>query len=516
MQQYWYNHDCCGYHVWLIMKFEIQHKMNYRIVNQVMLTVLGLVELSICTLREFIMRKYRYNLLLIVIPLLISLLFVLNPVPAGAGTISGSFTSLTDCPVRLTCLVVDPTTGFIYAQADRGTAYYRYNISLNSWSNLAACPIDSGNNGGGTYLNGKIYNSYCQSGTDMAVYNIGTNSWSTISGSPFSGNIATDGTDIYISAYNNFSKYDVSAGSWVSLTGTTTYSWGGLQYYNGYFYAHWGNSSKKFQRYSVSGNTWENLPDVPGPAVLGSAIFDAYYYCMGDYGGTNLYSYDLGAGEWNNTLTLPFTIDDTSIVVYDNSLYIAQGEAGTGFSKFTPNNPILSGIEGTSLSYPVGGSAKVVTSSITGSDNDDTNFESGTVSITANFVSGMDTLAFTNQNGISGSWSDSTGVLTLTGSATIANWITGLRSVTYLSSSSSSGSRTVSFKVRDGENDSNIQSRIITLTLNAPAAQSHGGPSVGGKFTPANRSASIVFCLVPVLGLIFGGAFIVLKRRKGS
>jgi len=57
------------------------------------------------------------------------------------------------------------------------------------------------------------------------------------------------------------------------------------------------------------------------------------------------------------------------------------------------------------------------------------------VSLTAGFVSGEDILAFTDQNGITGSWNGSTGVLTLTGSATLANYQTALRSVTYLNSS---------------------------------------------------------------------------------
>ena len=68
-------------------------------------------------------------------------------------------------------------------------------------------------------------------------------------------------------------------------------------------------------------------------------------------------------------------------------------------------------------------------------DVDNTNLASATVSITANFVTGEDVLGFTNQNGITGSYNAATGVLTLTGSATVANYQTALRSVTYVNTS---------------------------------------------------------------------------------
>ena len=74
------------------------------------------------------------------------------------------------------------------------------------------------------------------------------------------------------------------------------------------------------------------------------------------------------------------------------------------------------------------------------------------MSITAGFASGQDVLGFTNQNGITGSYNAATGVLTLTGTATLANYQTALRSVTYSNSSDnpSTATRTISFQVNDG------------------------------------------------------------------
>jgi gliding motility-associated-like protein len=397
------------------------------------------------------------------LPIILAILFTIISPSVFGGVVSGTFTSLASCPMNLTCFTVDPTTGYFYGQGDQGsTNYYRYNAGTNTWTTLASSPQPSGNNGGATYLNGKIYNSYCSYNV-ITVYTIATNSWTTISGGLNSGSISNDGTDIYVSADGTFKKYVISSGTWVTLSATSCQPWGGLQYKNGFFYLHVGNGQSGFKRYEVATDTWTTLTNVPGGAVLGSAIYDAYYYCQGSYGGTNLYSYDLGAGEWNNTLTLPFTTDDAAIVTYGTSLYIVQGEAGTGFTKFTPNNPMLTNIEGSSLAYNIGDPAAIITSTITASQNTGVNFQSAIVTISANYQSGKDVLSYVNANGITGSWNSSTGELTLTGTTTIANYQTALRTVKYSNTdvTSTNGTRTVSFKVYDGSQYSNTAKRNI-------------------------------------------------------
>ena len=63
-------------------------------------------------------------------------------------------------------------------------------------------------------------------------------------------------------------------------------------------------------------------------------------------------------------------------------------------------------------------------------DLDSANIDSASVTIQG-FVNGdSDVLGFTNQNGISGSYNSATGVLSLTGTTTVANYQTALRSVT--------------------------------------------------------------------------------------
>ncbi|MGF1991741.1 MAG: beta strand repeat-containing protein [Nostoc sp. ZfuVER08] len=115
-----------------------------------------------------------------------------------------------------------------------------------------------------------------------------------------------------------------------------------------------------------------------------------------------------------------------------------------------------------------------IDSGLTVSDTDSTNLASATVSISSGFISGEDTLAFTNQNGITGSYNSSTGVLTLTGSSTVANYQAALRSITYNNSSDNPTTtpRTISFLVNDGSSNSTAVTRNINITAvnDAPVA----------------------------------------------
>ncbi len=127
--------------------------------------------------------------------------------------------------------------------------------------------------------------------------------------------------------------------------------------------------------------------------------------------------------------------------------------------------PVLSSIESSSLTFNSGDSPLTITSSLAISDGNDTNIEDATVAITSNFDGTEDVLGFTNQNGITGSYSSGTGILTLTGSATLANYQTALRSVTYQNTDPAPGTatRTISFTINDGDDDSNAEARNIDI-----------------------------------------------------
>ncbi|WP_160167686.1 DUF4347 domain-containing protein [Methylomonas sp. MK1] len=159
--------------------------------------------------------------------------------------------------------------------------------------------------------------------------------------------------------------------------------------------------------------------------------------------------------------------------------------------------PIISGIEGTALAYTENGPATAVTSTLVLSDVDSANLAGATVQISGNYASGQDVLAFTDQNGITGSWNASTGTLTLSGSATVAQYQTALRSITYENTSDapSTASRTVSFSVIDGTTASNITTRSIAVTaindapVNSLPANGYTAINTSKTFSSANGDA---------------------------
>ncbi|MFK8068765.1 MAG: beta strand repeat-containing protein [Gammaproteobacteria bacterium] len=126
------------------------------------------------------------------------------------------------------------------------------------------------------------------------------------------------------------------------------------------------------------------------------------------------------------------------------------------------------------LTYTENDGAVIIDNTFNIEDIDDVNMESAVVQITANYTNGEDALAFVDQNGISGTWNAGTGTMTLTGSATIANYEMALRSITFENTSNdpSTATRTISFQVDDGNDSSNTQTRdIIMVAVNdAPTA----------------------------------------------
>lgn len=113
----------------------------------------------------------------------------------------------------------------------------------------------------------------------------------------------------------------------------------------------------------------------------------------------------------------------------------------------------------------------VIDSGLTVTDPASSTLVSGTVSITGNFHSGEDVLAFTN-NGttmgdIASSYNATAGVLTLTSSthATLAQWQAALRAITYTDTAvtPNNATRTISFTVNDGTNSSTAATRTVTV-----------------------------------------------------
>ena len=144
---------------------------------------------------------------------------------------------------------------------------------------------------------------------------------------------------------------------------------------------------------------------------------------------------------------------------------------------------------GSTLAYTENDPATAVDSGVTVTD-DGTTLTSATITISSNYASGEVVLAFVDQNGISGSWNSTTGVLTLSGSSSLANYQAALRSVTYVDTSDnpSTATRTVTFVVNDGTNNSLAATRDISVAAvnDAPVNSVPGAQTI-------NEDTNLVF-----------------------
>lgn len=140
--------------------------------------------------------------------------------------------------------------------------------------------------------------------------------------------------------------------------------------------------------------------------------------------------------------TVRFTVDDGDAVSAPADRAIA----------ITPVNdaPVLT-TTAAALAYPEGAGPVAADPGLTVTDADSAQLAGATVQITADHNAAQDTLAFTNQLGISGSYDAGTATLTLTGTASVASYQAALRTVTYANSSAAPtpATRTLTFLVAD-------------------------------------------------------------------
>ncbi|MBN2350694.1 MAG: cadherin domain-containing protein, partial [Bacteroidales bacterium] len=216
----------------------------------------------------------------------------------------------------------------------------------------------------------------------------------------------------------------------------------------------------------------ENLPNGTTVNTLSGRDFDP---------GTSLtYSKISGSTAFDVATNGAITVANSAALDYETtpqftiSVRVSDG-AKTDDATITINlnnvneAPALSN-PGATVSFTEGNSPVQLTSTITVSDIDNTQLQGATIQITGNFQSGEDVLSFTSANGITGSYSS--GTLTLSGTAALANYQTALRSVTYSNTSENpnTSARTVTFTVNDGVLPSNSVSKNITVlgTNDAP------------------------------------------------
>ena len=127
--------------------------------------------------------------------------------------------------------------------------------------------------------------------------------------------------------------------------------------------------------------------------------------------------------------------------------------------------PLLSGMDVPELVYIENSLPMPVTSSLEVSETDYGMLSSAEIFIQSGFVPGEDWLEFTSQNGISGSYNENTGMLSLSGVATATEYQDAIRSVTYFNASDnpSTAQRVLHFSVNDGTQPSNVVERAMAV-----------------------------------------------------
>lgn len=155
--------------------------------------------------------------------------------------------------------------------------------------------------------------------------------------------------------------------------------------------------------------------------------------------------------------------------------------------------PVLGG-GGNTLAYTEDDAATVVNNGVTVTDGDDTNIESAKIAIEGGFDNTEDTLTFADTGSITGSYNATTGVLTLTGTATKASYQAALRTVKYVNNNHaapSSASRTISFTANDGEADSDPITTTVTITQKADAPTLTAGTANTNTFTEGGSAVVV-------------------------
>jgi VCBS repeat-containing protein len=237
------------------------------------------------------------------------------------------------------------------------------------------------------------------------------------------------------------------------------------------------------------GDTLTATAGAPTLALSNGTLTDTQAAALTAALGTDRLSFDSAANSNGGSTTIGYTYDASSAnldflregqsltVTYD--VKVNDGHADSGAQQLvftitgTNDAPVLAA--SSTLAYVENQAPTAINPAISVGDVDSTTLSGATVAITGAFAAGQDVLGFTAQNGITGGYDAGTGVLTLSGSSSVANYEAALRSVTYSNSSDnpSTAARTVSFHVDDGaatNHAGNIATSSITVAAVNDAA----------------------------------------------
>ncbi|WP_127539572.1 S-layer homology domain-containing protein [Paenibacillus illinoisensis] len=178
---------------------------------------------------------------------------------------------------------------------------------------------------------------------------------------------------------------------------------------------------------------------------------------------------------YTDTAVTPNTATRTVSITVTDGVNKSSTATRTVTVTETDQTPIVN-TSGGSTNYISGVSTPVtMDNGLTIADLDNTTLSSATVSITSHFDAGKDVLAYTNDGAtmgnITASYDAFTGVLTLTSSgatATLAQWQSALRGITFSSTSATPGQRNINYTVNDGTKNSAAVTHTVQVAVMTP------------------------------------------------
>ena len=244
----------------------------------------------------------------------------------------------------------------------------------------------------------------------------------------------------------------------------------------------------------VSGQDIVSAPPAPG---LGSS-FDAVTGIFTVTGSASLGVYQafLRSITYHNTSEDPNSLPRTFQIVVSDGL--ANSNVFERQINVIPVNdpPTVSG-RSTPVSFA--GGTITLDNTLAVEDLDNLQLTGATISISANYLIGEDALLFVDQNGITGNFDGGTGVLTLTGMASLADYTSALASIQFANNNVSLSplTRIISVQANDGLDNSTVFNLFIDFpgANNPPVIVDGDGNAVDDLFFTIDEDTQLLACL---------------------
>ncbi len=198
------------------------------------------------------------------------------------------------------------------------------------------------------------------------------------------------------------------------------------------------------------------------------------------------------AGDWLVNLSVALALGDSVTAKARAPGLCSSGSlsSGASFTIVVQNQAPVLNAGSTTLIYNENDPPLRINGALTITDPDDIEIESAEVAISGNYISGEDILTFTSVPGVSGTFNVGSGTISFSGTATLTQYQTLLRSVHYSNTSEApnTSQRSITMIVYDGLDNSNVITRFINVvTVNdAPVAVNDGGTTNEDTFVVLN------------------------------